>query len=322
MRAAWLALTWSLAALACEGRSGARDQPSSPPPAQTSTASPVSRPPEPARSSSEPASSATPPAPGYLVLLQGWKLAESPELAREIPAVSSVELAPGFPRAANDEERRSLRSGYGALLAGVCPDAASAERALAALRTEHADAYVKRAVQASPAACPVPLESWKHHLALRGAVERGDVAQARRAFRDGAAAFGARGELLDIAAYQADLDMARLLLEHGASPNRPRAAQEESALELALRAPSPSLELVKLLLQRGADANARTEGAEADPGSSPLRSAVRYCNADALRLLLAHGARAEPAAAEEICQHRPGPDRASIEALLRDGASR
>src|SRR5690606_27404540 len=99
------------------------------------------------------------------------------------------------------------------------------------------------------------------------------------------------GTPLNLATYNNDIAVVRLLLAAGTRVNvAGRAPQEESTLELALRSPyGEALPLVQLLVAHGADIHARTEGAEADPGSSVEVAAARRCDPRVLEFLYAKG---------------------------------
>lgn len=94
---------------------------------------------------------------------------------------------------------------------------------------------------------------------------------------------------LGLAVFFGHVDAARLLLEHGAEVNQPaRHAQIKAApIHSATAATDASarLELTRLLLARGADANAAQEG-----GFTPLHAAAQHGDAELARLLLDHGA--------------------------------
>jgi Ankyrin repeats (3 copies) len=262
--------------------------------------------------------------PSYLVVLASWKLNSEPATT---PSPQSVKMADGFPRPANAQESTALRSGYGALLAGVCTDSASAERALAALRAEDFAAYLKETTLSLPANCPLPSRQWKldHDLLLAAESDKPDAfAAARRLLDQGASPQGI-GERspLELAAYQNDVTLARLLLERGARPNRSnRAPQQASVLELALRTQlgDPS-EMVKLLVKHGADVNAQTMGAEADPGSTVQLVAIRGCYPRLLAYLREKGAKPHPVPADEICRDRLPSEavKAELSAILEIG---
>lgn len=254
--------------------------------------------------------------PSYLVVLASWTLSSGKSAASlseewaALPSPQSVKIADGFPRPANAQESTELRTGYGALLAGVCPNSASAEKAVAALRAEDFNSYLKATQLKLPANCPIPSRKWQldHELLLAAESDKPGALAAAVALLDQGASphgVGARSPL-DLAAYQNDIALARLLLERGARPNRPhRAPQQESALELALRTPhGDPFEMVQLLVKHGADMNAQTEGAEADPGSTVQLVAVRGCYPQILTYLQERGAAPHPVSADEVCRDR------------------
>src|SRR5690606_27637310 len=118
--------------------------------------------------------------------------------------------------------------------------------------------------------------------------------------------------------------LAHLLLRRGAQPNRSqRAPQQESALELSLRTPyGDPFEMVQLLVKYGADVNAHTEGAEADPGSTVQIAAIRGCYPQILSYLREKGAKPHPVSADEVCRDRLPSESAKSELLdiLRGGS--
>lgn len=263
--------------------------------------------------------------PSYLVVLASWKLG-SEEAAR--PTLRSLELADGFPRSASKEESGALRSGYGALLAGICTETASAEKALASLRAEGFDAYLKETDLKLPASCPLPSRQWQldHELLLVVESDRPDaLALATSLLDQGASPHGIGDRSpLDLAAYQNDVSLARLLLERGARPNRPkRPPQQESTLELALRTPQGDpFEMVQLLIKHGADVNAETQGAEADPGSTVQLMAIRGCYPQILTYLQEKGAKPHPVSDNEVCRDRlpSQATKAELSAILASGS--
>lgn len=130
------------------------------------------------------------------------------------------------------------------------------------------------------------------------------------------------GTPLNLAAYNNDLPIVRLLVAAGARVNvLHRAPQEESTLELAIRSPyGEPLELVHFLVARGADVDAETEGAEADPGSSPQLAAIRYCNPRVLEFLRAQTKQRVVVTPDEVCRSRQPAEypeaRSAIDQLL------
>jgi hypothetical protein len=112
------------------------------------------------------------------------------------------------------------------------------------------------------------------------------------------------GTPLNLAAYNNDLAVVRLLVSAGAQVNtKDRAPQEESTLELAIRSPNGDpLQLVRFLVEHGADVDAETEGAEADPGSSPQLVAIRRCNPTVLAFLRSRTRKRIVPSPEEICR--------------------
>lgn len=96
---------------------------------------------------------------------------------------------------------------------------------------------------------------------------------------------------LGLAAFMGRLSVAAWLLERGADATIPsRNAMRVQPLHAA--AAGRHLEIARLLLAHGADANARQQG-----GFTPLHAAAQNGQADLVRLLLAHGA--DPAQATD-----------------------
>ena len=98
--------------------------------------------------------------------------------------------------------------------------------------------------------------------------------------------------------YVNQTDCARLLLEHGADPNRGRDESMETPLHHAL-AGDPSIELIEDLVHYGADVNAKTRpgvisynffGDTATRGETPLHRAAAYAPIEIVQVLLTAGA--------------------------------
>lgn len=258
--------------------------------------------------------------PGYLLVLGSFPVTPNSKAYKVPPEIGerrpeSIVVPEGFPRVANASEAQALRQGYGAWLAGVCADRRVAEELLSVLRAEFSDAYLKRSEQPLTDACPRVNEVWKlgHELVLAAQSDRPDSDEVLRGLlRRGAPVDFGRdsGTPLNLAAYNNDVSKARLLLSAGAKVNLPqRAPQEDSTLELALRTPNGDpLEMVKLLVSHGADVNASTEGAEADPGSTVQIAAARRCDPRVLSFLYSKGMRRDPISADEICRDRKPPE--------------
>lgn len=101
-------------------------------------------------------------------------------------------------------------------------------------------------------------------------------------------------------AYVNCLECVRILLQHGADPNRGRAESGETPLHHALaKNEADRGPLVKLLLDYGADPNAKTRHGVGScnfwrdartRGETPLHRAAAYATAETIRQLLAAGA--------------------------------
>lgn len=101
-------------------------------------------------------------------------------------------------------------------------------------------------------------------------------------------------------AYVNELECVRILLRAGAKPNRGRDESGETPLHHALAKDEPErAPLVKLLLDHGADSNARTIPGVAScnfwrdvrtRGETPLHRAAAYAPVETIKLLLAAGA--------------------------------
>lgn len=131
------------------------------------------------------------------------------------------------------------------------------------------------------------------------------------------------GTPLNLAAYNNDLPIVRLLVAAGAKINiAHRAPQEMSTLELAIRSPyGEPLALVQFLVASGAAVDTETEGAEADPGSSPQLAAIRRCNPRVLSFLHDQTEKRVTVSPDEVCRDRRPPDcaesdRIAIERLI------
>lgn len=103
-----------------------------------------------------------------------------------------------------------------------------------------------------------------------------------------------------------DLEGARLLLDYGADPNE----YVPGALHHAILR-GRSLEIIELLVSRGADVNAR-----AMDGTTPHTLAVRHGRADVADFLLGHGARSEATAADRFLGACMRADRGAAQAIL------
>jgi len=78
------------------------------------------------------------------------------------------------------------------------------------------------------------------------------------------------------------LEVVKLLLEHGADPN---VKNRDGKTPLHNAASEGHLEVVKLLLERGADPNVKD-----DDGNTPLHNAAWRGHLEVVKLLLEHGA--------------------------------
>lgn len=133
------------------------------------------------------------------------------------------------------------------------------------------------------------------------AVHQGDVKQAAH-WIDGGADVNAKGgfrehTLLHEAIWWGHIELVKLLLGKGADVNS-RDGSGRTPLHTAIEC--GYLEVVELLLQKGADVNAEAEGAfEGESGETPLDCAVRNRFRPAVSLLIQSGARLNYADAEE-----------------------
>lgn len=94
---------------------------------------------------------------------------------------------------------------------------------------------------------------------------------------------------LHLAAFFGGYEAAKLLLERGADVNA-RAANEMANMPLHHATAGSRTSMVYLLLERGADPNARMRG-----GIAPLHQAAERCDAGIVKLLLHYGADADAA---------------------------
>lgn len=96
-------------------------------------------------------------------------------------------------------------------------------------------------------------------------------------------------DTLRLAIREADVEMVRLLLDHGLQVNN-RDRDEETPLHFAIehrKGKAEGLPVVRLLLERGADADAKAAN---DWAETPIFTAVRASYTDAVKLLLDMGA--------------------------------
>lgn len=98
--------------------------------------------------------------------------------------------------------------------------------------------------------------------------------------------------------YVNQTECVRLLLAHGADPNRGRVESMETPLHHAL-AGGAEIEVTRLLIQAGADVNAKTTpgvfsynfyGSTPTRGETPLHRAAAFADLEVVRLLLQAGA--------------------------------
>ncbi len=94
------------------------------------------------------------------------------------------------------------------------------------------------------------------------------------------------GMALHFAALWGRLELARLLLEHGADPNAVAYENNhEQTTPVILAAWEGGIEVLELLLKSGADPNVQSSN-----GVTPLSTALRHKNTDRVELLKEHGA--------------------------------
>jgi ankyrin repeat protein len=98
--------------------------------------------------------------------------------------------------------------------------------------------------------------------------------------------------------YVNKVECAKLLLEHGADPNRGRDESREAPLHHAL-AGGADMELIKLLIDHGANVNVKTKpavfsynffGDTPTRGETPLHRAAAYASTEIVEILLTAGA--------------------------------
>jgi hypothetical protein len=241
------------------------------------------------------------------------------------PPIASVSIPAGYPREVDGGDVAELKPGYWALVAGVCATRAEADAVLARLRGERfTDAYLKPTRSAAVAvACPALRPAWDRAEQLVTAAEAGDGKRVRALIAAGADVnhvTGSGATALGVAAYGGHEDAVRVLLAAGAKPDvRGAGAQQETPLMSVARspaAPESSVRIARLLIARGADVNATTEGAEADYGTSPLTEALSTCRPALVRLLLARRARVVINGSRRRCGTPDYPGPAEIQNLL------
>jgi hypothetical protein len=122
---------------------------------------------------------------------------------------------------------------------------------------------------------------------LLDAARNGDTARVRELLRKGANANAKdRGGWTPLhwAAFWGHVDVAKLLLEHGADVNAKESVYDATPLHVA--AATGHADVARLLLEHGADVNAKY----GDSDLTPLHVAALYGHADVARLLLERGA--------------------------------
>jgi hypothetical protein len=203
------------------------------------------------------------------------------------PPIASVSVPAGYPREVGGGDVAELKPGHWALVAGVCATRAEAEAVLARLRRERFHGAYLKPTRSAAVACPTLRPAWDRAEQLVAAAEAGHGKQIRTLIVAGADVnhvTGSGATALGVAA----------LLAAGARPDvRGDGAQQETPLMSVARSPADadSVRIARLLIARGADVNATTEGAEADYGTSPLTEALSTCRPALVRLLLAKRAR-------------------------------
>ncbi len=117
-------------------------------------------------------------------------------------------------------------------------------------------------------------------------VRAGDAARLKGLFERGFDAPNIRdgkgNTLLMLASYNSQLEMTRVLLEHGGDP---QIANDMGQIPLAGAAFKGDAEMTRLLIEHGADVNARM----AD-GKTPLMFAAMFNRTEIIDLLIEHGA--------------------------------
>jgi ankyrin repeat protein len=117
-------------------------------------------------------------------------------------------------------------------------------------------------------------------------VRSGDAERLKKLFERGFNAPNIRdgkgNSLLMLASYNGQLEMTRVLLEHGADA---QLANDMGQIPLAGAAFKGDTEMAKLLIEHGADVNARMPD-----GKTPLMFAAMFNRLEIIDLLLKHGA--------------------------------
>ena len=130
-------------------------------------------------------------------------------------------------------------------------------------------------------------------------VRSGDAARLKGLFERGFDAPNIRdgkgNSLLMLASYNGQLEITRVLLEHGGDP---QLANDMGQIPLAGAAFKGNVEMSRLLIEHGADVNARM----AD-GKTPLMFAAMFNRLEIIDLLLAHGADASLQASDGSTAH-------------------
>jgi ankyrin repeat protein len=152
---------------------------------------------------------------------------------------------------------------------------------------------------------------WEYHTALHFAVRENQLDVATFLLERGADPYGLNGDLMETAHDRGYTEIAQLLIRRCASTGGP----------LIQSAAKGRLQIVKLLLEGGADPNLREEGNA--PNGRALYAAVYRGHLEVARLLLEHGAYPNPeveSSADALSIAIMNSDTAMIDLLVAHGA--